>query len=148
MRVRKPSHRKHLALFLHTILSINTRFGSVSRLFNHIIIIGRHRIDDLQRRIAMQDWESADADIRSPSPEPVYDPKTGLRMNTKEQRYKDKYVRERNSLIAEVLVMDPSYMAPPDYKPPKKYKRVYIPDPDNPSINYIGQIIGPGGTTQ
>jgi splicing factor 1 len=96
----------------------------------------------------MQDWESADADIRSPSPEPVYDPKTGLRMNTKEQRYKDKYVRERNALIAEVLVIDPTYMAPPDYKPPKKYKRLYIPDPDNPSINYIGQIIGPGGTTQ
>lgn len=46
--------------------------------------IGRHRIDDLQKRIAMQDWESADADIRSPSPEPIYDPKTGLRMNTKE----------------------------------------------------------------
>ena len=32
----------------------------------------------------MQDYESADADIRSPSPEPIYDPKTGLRMNTKE----------------------------------------------------------------
>lgn len=111
-------------------------------------LIGRHRIDDLQRRIAVQDWESTDADIRSPSPEPVYDPKTGVRMNTKEQRYKDKYVRERNALISEVLVMDPSYQAPPDYKPPKKYKRVYIPDPDNPSINYIGQIIGPGGTTQ
>jgi splicing factor 1 len=148
MRVRKHSHRKHLALSHLTSQSINSRFGSVIYLFNHEFLIGRHRIDDLQRRIAMQDWESADADIRSPSPEPVYDPKTGLRMNTKEQRYKDKYVRERNALIAEVLVIDPTYMAPPDYKPPKKYKRLYIPDPDNPSINYIGQIIGPGGTTQ
>jgi splicing factor 1 len=44
--------------------------------------------------------------------------------------------------------MDPTYQAPPDYKPPKKHKKVYIPDPDNPSINYIGQIIGPGGQTQ
>ena len=49
-----------------------------------MIYIGRHRIDDLQRRIAMQDYESADVDIRSTSPEPIYDPKTGLRMNTKE----------------------------------------------------------------
>lgn len=57
----------------------------------------------------MQDWESADADIRSPSPEPIYDPKTGLRMNTKELRYKEKYIKERNTLIAEVLVMDPTY---------------------------------------
>lgn len=73
------------------------------------IYIGRHRIDDLQRRIAMQDWESADADIRSPSPEPIYDPKTGLRMNTKEQRFKEKYVKERNSLISEVLIIDVNY---------------------------------------
>jgi hypothetical protein len=84
MRVRKHLHRKHLALFLLISQSINSRFCSVSSVFNHILFIGRHRIDDLQRRIAMQDWESADADIRSPSPEPVYDPKTGLRMNTKE----------------------------------------------------------------
>jgi hypothetical protein len=46
--------------------------------------IGRHRIDDLQRRIAVQDYEANDPDIRSPSPEPVYDAKTGLRMNTRE----------------------------------------------------------------
>lgn len=73
------------------------------------IWIRRHRIDDLQRRIAMNDWEMVDADVRSPSPEPIYDAKTGLRMNTKEQRFRDKYVRERNSLIQEVLQMDPTY---------------------------------------
>lgn len=37
--------------------------------------------------------------------------------------------------------------APPDYKPPKRSKKIAIPDPDNPALNYIGQIIGPGGTT-
>jgi len=26
--------------------------------------------------------------------------------------------------------------------------KIYIPDPENPALNYIGQIIGPGGTTQ
>ena len=34
--------------------------------------------------------------------------------------------------------MDPSYKAPPDYKHPKKHKRMNIPDPENPSNNYIG----------
>jgi polyribonucleotide nucleotidyltransferase len=38
--------------------------------------------------------------------------------------------------------------APPDYKPPKRTTKIFIPDPDNPTMNYIGQIIGPGGTTQ
>jgi hypothetical protein len=61
----------------------------------------------------MQDWESADNDIRSPSPEPIYDPKTGLRMNTKELRYKEKYIKERNTLIAEVLTMDTTYQVRP-----------------------------------
>lgn len=44
----------------------------------------RHRIDDLQRRISEQDYEANDADIRSPSPEPIYDSKTGLRSNTRD----------------------------------------------------------------
>ena len=43
------------------------------------IWVRRHRIDDLQQRIAAQDYESNDPDIRSPSPEPIYDPKTGQR---------------------------------------------------------------------
>lgn len=34
--------------------------------------------------------------------------------------------------------MDPTYVAPQDYKPPKKIKKIYIPNPDDPSINYIG----------
>jgi hypothetical protein len=44
----------------------------------------RHRIDDLQRRIAEQDYEANDGDIRSPSPEPIYDAKTGQRSNTRD----------------------------------------------------------------
>ena len=105
----------------------------------------RHRIDDLQKRIAIQDFEGNDPDIRSLSPEPTYDQKTGLRSNTRELRYRDRYVKERLRLIDEVLSLDPTYVPPADYKPPKKQKKVYIPDPDNPSINYIGMIIGPSG---
>ena len=99
-------------------------------------------------RIQAQDYEQNDADIRSPSPEPVYDSKTGLRKNPREQRLKDKYYKERLRLIDEVIAMDPTYVPPPDYKPPKKQRKIYIPEPNNPSLNYIGQIIGPGGQTQ
>ena len=52
----------------------------------------------------MGDYEQQhDADLRSPSPEPIYDTKSGLRTNTREQRLKDKYVKERNTLIGEVV---------------------------------------------
>ena len=97
----------------------------------------------------LQDYEQQnDPDLRSPSPEPIYDAKTGLRSNTREQRLKDKYVKERYRLITEVIEMDPSFVPPSDYKPPKKHKKIFIPEADDPFINYIGQIIGPGGQTQ
>ena len=49
--------------------------------------------------------------------------------------------------MAEVIHMDPNYKPPPDYKPPKKSIKIFIPDcsKEDVFINYIGQIIGPGG---
>lgn len=114
------------------------------------LLIRKHRIDDLTKRLILQDFEQEkDADLRSPSPRPVYDAKTGLRTNTRDVRLKEKYWRERQRLIIEVLAMEPSYKTPPDFKPPKKYKKIFIPDTSNEDvfINYIGQIIGPGGQT-
>ena len=84
-------------------------------------------------------------DLRSPSPPPVYDQKSGLRTNTRELRYKDKYQKERYRLISDVIKMDPTFVPPSDYKPPKKNMKIFIPNDE--SINYIGQIIGPGGQT-
>ena len=44
----------------------------------------------------MQDFEQEnDPDLRSLSPKPIYDTKTGLRINTREQRLKDKYIKEK-----------------------------------------------------
>lgn len=38
---------------------------------------------------------------------------------------------------------------PPDYKPPKKSRKIYLPNSlYEPDSNYIGMIIGPRGTTQ
>ena len=44
--------------------------------------------------------------------------------------------------------MDPSYTPPADFKPPKKYRKVFVPVSKDVYINYVGQIIGPGGATQ
>ena len=56
-------------------------------------------------------------------------------------------MKERLKLIDEVLQLDSTYVPPPDYKPPKKQKKIFIPDLD-PTTNIIGQIIGPSGSTQ
>lgn len=81
--MKKPLHLKLSHMFHAITLLMSLKFGFVS-IASFYYSIGRHRIDDLQRRIAVSDFESNDPDIRSPSPEPVYDPKTGLRMNTRD----------------------------------------------------------------
>ena len=45
---------------------------------------------------------------RSPSPEPTYD-QMGKRTNTRDQRVKDKLMRERQNLVAEAMAMNPLF---------------------------------------
>ena len=60
------------------------------------ILIRKHRVDELSKRLVMGDYEQEnDADLRSPSPRPVYDSKTGLRVNTRDIRLKEKHIREK-----------------------------------------------------
>lgn len=92
------------------------------------------------------DFENADPDLRSPSPEPVYDSKTGLRLNTRDVRTKENYIKEKNSIIEELILLDESYVPPNDYKPPKKTKKLFIPESD--SANFVGIILGPNGDSQ
>jgi len=112
------------------------------------LLIRKQRIDDISRRINFADYEDNDPDLRSPSPEPVYDKKTGLRVNTREVRVREKHVNERNCLIEECIKLDPNFVTPSDYKPPKKSKKIPLPDVDESDHNYIGLIIGPRGSSQ
>jgi splicing factor 1 len=100
--------------------------------------IGRHRLDDIQRILALGDYENNDPDLRSLSPEPIYDPKTGVRTNTRELRTKEKYTRERNAIIEELVKLDPTFVAPADFRPTKKSKKLYIPDADNLKTMLLG----------
>ena len=99
------------------------------------IIIRRHRLDDLTRRIATNDFEDNDQDIRSPSPEPIYD-KFGQRLNPRESRTKQKYLLEKSKLIEDLLSIDPSFKPPPDYTPSKKVKKIYLPTIETPGFSY------------
>lgn len=49
-----------------------------------------------------------------------------------------------------VLFLLSSFIPPDDYKPLKKFKKVYLTDSaaKDTKSNYIGKIIGPGGKTQ
>jgi splicing factor 1 len=65
---------------------------------------------------------------REPSPEPIYD-NNGKRLNTKDQRAKNKLLEERQLLVEVALTMNPNFKPPADYTQTaiKKFKKIYIP---------------------
>lgn len=85
--------------------------------------------------------------VRSPSPEPVYDNK-GVRVNTRENRAKERLNREKQEIIQQIIKKNPAFKPPADYRPPKLQKKLYIPMKEYPGYNFIGLIIGPRGNTQ
>ncbi|KAH7867589.1 hypothetical protein Vadar_027161 [Vaccinium darrowii] len=82
---------------------------------------------------------------RSPSPEAEYN-NLGIRINTQEARLREKLVGERQWVLSE-LMKNPIFNAPPDSKPLKLFKKLYIPVKEYPNYNFIGLIIGPRGNT-
>lgn len=113
------------------------------------LVLRQYRIEDISRRLAANDFEIHDPDVRSPSPEPIYDPKTGVRINTREYRAREQLNKERNTCIEECMKIDPDYSPPADYKPPKATRKLYIPqNTETPQESYVSLIIGPRGVTQ
>lgn len=55
---------------------------------------------------------------------------------------------EKREIIGELLKLNPSYKAPPDYKPLLKEANVPIPIKEYPGYNFIGLIFGPASDTQ
>ncbi|XP_076923282.1 uncharacterized protein LOC143585361 [Bidens hawaiensis] len=55
---------------------------------------------------------------------------------------------ERREFIGEILKLNPSYKALPDYKPLLKEDKVVIPLKEYPGHNFIGLIFGHAGDTQ
>ncbi|EFJ49824.1 hypothetical protein VOLCADRAFT_39414, partial [Volvox carteri f. nagariensis] len=52
---------------------------------------------------------------RSPSPEPIYN-EFGIRLNTREQRTREKLQERRTELIMELIKKNPNYKPPADFR--------------------------------
>ncbi|WCJ32435.1 RNA-binding KH domain-containing protein [Euphorbia peplus] len=55
---------------------------------------------------------------------------------------------ERREIIGEILKLNPSFKAPPDYEPLLKEATISIPVKDHPGYNFVGLIFGPGSDAQ
>jgi splicing factor 1 len=70
------------------------------------IFLGLYRLDELASQ--MTNYMPEDPDLRSPSPDPIYD-NQGKRINTREVRKRDNFIRERISLIEDCMKMRKTY---------------------------------------
>ncbi|KAL4439650.1 hypothetical protein ABPG75_002651 [Micractinium tetrahymenae] len=111
-------------------------------------VLELHRkLNELNRKLLSGEVDVPPEGERSPSPPPIYDV-MGMRLNTREVRYKEKMVKSRNKLIEQLIQRDPTYKPPADYRPERKWKKIFIPQKDYPGYNFIGLTIGPRGNTQ
>ena len=105
------------------------------------------RLADLSRRLLTGDLGIPPEGERSPSPPPVYD-RRGVRVNTRDVRARDKLTADRQDVMEALMAADPGFKPPPGFKPSKKTMKIYIPQREFPSFNFIGMVIGPRGATQ
>lgn len=110
-------------------------------------LIRLYRLDELVTKKNLGQIDILDSEIRSPSPEPIYD-KMGKRLNTVEQRCKDDMVREIQVLVDECQDMNPKFVPPADWKNLKKSRKIYLPETTDNTNNYAGTILGQGGQVQ
>ncbi|ROW03106.1 hypothetical protein VMCG_05781 [Cytospora schulzeri] len=86
---------------------------------------------------------------RSASPPPEYDA-SGRRTNTRERRQRQRLEDERQRLVDAALKTFDDYRAPRDLRSSQQRnglikEKVFIPVMDFPTLNFIGQILGPRG---
>ena len=107
------------------------------------------RVEEIGQKLRVPDAgeSTANAWNRCPSPEPEYN-NAGQRINTREKRYRKHLEDEQHSLIESAFRTIPGYTPPIDYRRPAKFTdKVFIPTRDYPQINFIGQILGPRGSS-
>jgi len=100
-----------------------------------------------RRMLAHLPFDERSERSRSPSPEPIYDA-NGVRQNTREVLDKEKYHTRRMELVEQLVECCPGFVPPPDYRPAKKSRKIFIPVAKHPGYNFFGLIIGPRGNTQ
>jgi len=107
------------------------------------------KIEEASRRLRSGDLGiPLNPEDRSPSPEPIYS-SDGKRLNTREYRKRKELEETRHESIQRMILINPDYKSPPDYKAPqiKVSDKVMIPQDNHPDINFVGLLIGPRGNT-
>lgn len=84
------------------------------------------RLNEFNRKLAANELDIPPEGQRSPSPPPVYDT-NGVRLNTREIRYREKLTDRRNRLVEDLLKEDPNFKPPADYRPRRYHKKILIP---------------------
>eukprot|EP01114_Cavostelium_apophysatum_P002867 TRINITY_DN12567_c0_g1_i1.p1 TRINITY_DN12567_c0_g1~~TRINITY_DN12567_c0_g1_i1.p1 ORF type:complete len:330 (-),score=72.47 TRINITY_DN12567_c0_g1_i1:117-1106(-) len=110
-------------------------------------LVLRCRLEEINRKLNQREYNMTDD--RSPSPEPIYDDR-GKRINTREQRAKDKIQDDLNKLVEMAFLMDSNFKPPLNYDPKavRKMRKIFIPVEKHPGYNFFGLILGPRGGTQ
>eukprot|EP01119_Soliformovum_irregulare_P013003 TRINITY_DN3427_c0_g1_i2.p1 TRINITY_DN3427_c0_g1~~TRINITY_DN3427_c0_g1_i2.p1 ORF type:complete len:130 (+),score=26.17 TRINITY_DN3427_c0_g1_i2:268-657(+) len=82
------------------------------------------------------------------TPEPIYD-NQGSRINTLDERRRDKMMEERRLLIDMAYTMNPHFKPPADYSASsnKRFRKLWIPIDEHPNYNFVGLIVGPRGNS-
>ena len=113
-------------------------------------VVRQHaRYVDVTQRIDARDFRDERPEReRSPSPPPKYD-RHGARTNTREHRMEAKLREQRSELIGWLVTRCPHlFRPPPDWRPTKKRRKLWVPEKEYPGYNFIGLVIGPRGNTQ
>ena len=110
-------------------------------------LLRKKKLAEIEKKIStgnfIDEEVDNDKDLRTPSPEPIYDPRTGQRLNTRELRNKEKFLKQKNLLITELIQYDEEYKPPQGYKPPKKHHKIFLPN--NEKFNFTRYLLGPKG---
>jgi len=110
-------------------------------------LLRKKKLAEIEKKISTGNFVDEevdnDKDLRTPSPEPVYDPRSGQRTNTRESRNKEKFLQQKNLIISELMLYDSDYKPPQGYKPPKKTHKIYIAN--NEKYYFTRYILGPKG---
>lgn len=105
------------------------------------------RIEEISQSLREANLARTNPRARSASPPPEYDA-SGRRTNTRERRYRQRLEEERQRLVDAALQIFDGYKVPPGFSHRRNglvRDKVFIPVRDFPTLNFIGQILGPRG---
>jgi hypothetical protein len=91
--------------YMYTYFSVRIRVDELTRK----LAAGQFDLDDSAGRYAeLEEAQRINICFRPPSPEPIYN-NMGARVNTREQRAKDRILKERTALIEEAIRLNPAF---------------------------------------